>query len=44
MSNGTKRVEESEVQIQELLDNGLIRPSVSPLKAPVLFVKKIIVP
>ncbi|KAJ0476778.1 putative nucleotidyltransferase, Ribonuclease H [Helianthus annuus] len=28
------------VQIQELLDKGLIRPSVSPWGAPVLFVKK----
>ena len=27
-------------QLQELLDKGLIRPSVSPWGAPVLFVKK----
>lgn len=29
-------------QLQELLDNGFIKPSVSPWGAPVLFVKKII--
>ncbi|WMV54923.1 hypothetical protein MTR67_048308 [Solanum verrucosum] len=28
------------VQLQELLDKGFIRPSVSPWGAPVLFVKK----
>ena len=27
-------------QLQELLDNGMIRPSVSPWGAPVMFVKK----
>ena len=31
---------ELKVQLQELLDKGLIRPSVSPWGAPVLFVKK----
>ena len=28
------------IQLQELLDKGYIRPSVSPWGAPVLFVKK----
>ena len=31
---------ELKVQLQELLDKGFIRPSVSPWGAPVLFVKK----
>jgi hypothetical protein len=31
---------ELKIQIQELLDKGYIRPSVSPWGAPVLFVKK----
>ena len=31
---------ELKIQLQELLDKGLIRPSVSPWGAPVLFVKK----
>ena len=29
-------------QLQELLDKGFIRPSVSPLDAPVLFGKRIV--
>ncbi|XP_057779913.1 uncharacterized protein LOC130998515 [Salvia miltiorrhiza] len=33
-------LEELKIQIQELLDKGFIRPSVSPWGAPVLFVKK----
>ncbi|KAL0553936.1 hypothetical protein IC582_007840 [Cucumis melo] len=33
-------LEELKVQLQELLDKGFIRPSVSPWGAPVLFVKK----
>ncbi|XP_042460290.1 uncharacterized protein LOC122043775 [Zingiber officinale] len=35
-----KELEELKVQLQELLDRGFIRPSVSPWGAPVLFVKK----
>ncbi|KAA3483679.1 reverse transcriptase [Gossypium australe] len=35
-----KELVELKVQIQELLDRGFIRPSVSPWGAPVLFVKK----
>ena len=35
-----KELMELKVQIQELLDRGFIRPSVSPWGAPVLFVKK----
>ena len=31
---------ELQTQLQELLDKGFIRPSVSPWGAPVLFVKK----
>ena len=31
---------ELKTQLQELLDKGLIQPSVSPWEAPVLFVKK----
>jgi hypothetical protein len=31
---------ELKIQLQELLDKGYIRPSVSPWGAPVLFVKK----
>ena len=31
---------ELQMQLKELLDLGLIRPSVSPLGAPVIFVKK----
>ena len=31
---------ESKIQLQELLDKGYIRPSVSPWGAPILFVKK----
>ena len=33
-------LQELKKQLQELLDKGLIRPSVSPWGAPVLFVKK----
>ncbi|KAL0537615.1 hypothetical protein IC582_026598 [Cucumis melo] len=33
-------LKELKVQLQELLDKGFIRPSVSPWSAPVLFVKK----
>ncbi|KAL0537650.1 hypothetical protein IC582_026633 [Cucumis melo] len=33
-------LKELKVQLQELLDNGFIRPSVSPWEAPMLFVKK----
>ena len=35
-----KELQELKVQLQELLDIGFIRPSVSPWGAPVLFVKK----
>ena len=33
-------LQELKVQLQELLDKGFIRPSTSPLGAPVLFAKK----
>ena len=33
-------LQELKVQLQELLDNGFIRPSTSPWGAPVLFAKK----
>ena len=33
-------LKELKVQLQELLDKGFIRPSISPWGAPVLFVKK----
>ena len=33
-------LKELKVQLQELLDKGFIRPSVSPWEAPILFVKK----
>ena len=33
-------LKELKTQLQELLDKGFIRPSVSPWDAPVLFVKK----
>ena len=33
-------LKELKVQLQELLDKGFIRPSVSPWGAPVLFMKK----
>ena len=33
-------LKELQVQLQELVDNGFIRPSVSPWGAPVLFVRK----
>lgn len=35
-----KELQELQKQLQELLDMGFIRPSVSPWGAPVLFVKK----
>ncbi|KAE8721419.1 Detected protein of unknown function [Hibiscus syriacus] len=35
-----KELKELKIQLQELLDRGFIRPSVSPWGAPVLFVKK----
>lgn len=35
-----KELQELKVQLQELLDKGFIRPSISPWGAPVLFVKK----
>ena len=35
-----KELEELKIQLQELMDLGFIRPSVSPWGAPVLFVKK----
>ncbi|KAE8699322.1 hypothetical protein F3Y22_tig00110580pilonHSYRG00084 [Hibiscus syriacus] len=35
-----KELQELKKQLQELLENGFIRPSVSPWGAPVLFVKK----
>ncbi|XP_017621061.1 uncharacterized protein LOC108465249 [Gossypium arboreum] len=35
-----KELVECEVQLQELLEYGFIRPSVSPWGAPILFVKK----
>jgi hypothetical protein len=31
---------ELKIQLQELLDKGYIRPSVSPWGAPIIFVKK----
>ena len=34
------KLKELKTQLQELLDKGFIRPSVSPWGAPVLFVKK----
>ncbi|XP_048619942.1 uncharacterized protein LOC125590420 [Brassica napus] len=38
--NGSDRMAELKKQLEELLDKGFIRPSVSPWGAPVLFVKK----
>jgi len=35
-----KELQELKVQLEELLEKGFIRPSVSPWGAPVLFVKK----
>ena len=35
-----KELEELKIQLQELMDLGFVRPSVSPWGAPVLFVKK----
>ncbi|KAA0045460.1 ty3-gypsy retrotransposon protein [Cucumis melo var. makuwa] len=40
LQNGSAELKELKVQLQELLDKGFIRPSVSPWEAPVLFVKK----
>ncbi|XP_022847492.1 uncharacterized protein LOC111370008 [Olea europaea var. sylvestris] len=37
--NGTAELKELEVQLQELVDKGFIRPSVFPWGAPILFVK-----
>ncbi|GJV11611.1 retrotransposable element Tf2 [Tanacetum coccineum] len=37
---GTVELKELKEQLQEMLENGFIRPSVSPWGAPVLFVKK----
>lgn len=34
------KMQELKLQLQELLDKGFIRPSVSPWGAPILFVKK----
>ena len=36
---GPTKLNELKVQLQELLDKGFVRPSVSPWGAPVLFVK-----
>ena len=33
-------LKESKTQLQELVDRGFIRPSISPWGAPILFVKK----
>ena len=35
-----KEMEELKVQLEEVLEKGYIRPSVSPWEAPVLFVRK----
>ena len=35
----TVEIQELKLQLQELLDKGFIRPSVSPWGAPILFVK-----
>jgi hypothetical protein len=37
---GTLELKELQMQLEELLKKGYIRPSVSPRGAPVLFVKK----
>ena len=34
------KLKELKTQLQELLDKGFVRPSVSPWGAPILFVKK----
>ena len=34
------KLKEFKIQLQELLDKGFIRPSVSPCSTPILFVKK----
>ena len=36
----TPKLRELQIQLKELLDLGLIRPSISPWGAPVIFVKK----
>ena len=36
----TVELKELKIQLQELLDLGFIRPSLSPWGAPILFVKK----
>ncbi|KAA3461022.1 DNA/RNA polymerases superfamily protein [Gossypium australe] len=36
----SKELNEMKVQLQELLNRGFIRPSLSPLEAPVVFIKK----
>ena len=36
----TPELRELQIQLKELLDLGLIRPSISPWGAPVIFVKK----
>lgn len=36
----TQELEELRIQLEELLEKGFIRPSVSPWGAPVIFVKK----
>ena len=36
----TKELSELKLQLEELLDKGHIRPSVSPWGAPVIFLKK----
>ena len=36
----TQELVELKVQLEELLEKGLIRPSVSPWGAPIIFVKK----
>ena len=38
--NGSDRIERVEKTNQGLLDKGFIQPSISPLGAPILFVKK----
>nr|CAD1827547.1 unnamed protein product [Ananas comosus var. bracteatus] len=40
LENGTVELVELKAQLQDLLDKGFVRPSVSPWRAPVLFVKK----
>nr|GFC38442.1 RNA-directed DNA polymerase homolog [Tanacetum cinerariifolium] len=40
LPHGSNKLKELKDQLQELLERGFIRPSVSPWGAPVLFVKK----